>query len=218
MRSRLTFANVASAIALAVAVAGGTLAFGGGRANTGKIRACVTPATGDVRILSARDRCDRKERSLVWNKRGRRGPAGPPGQSGAPGANGADGAMGPTGPTGPQGTARGFARVAADGTLDAARSFNVTGVVRGSAFPDSFIDTYLCFDLGFEAKNVVVTPDMDGGRPTQTDRNYVFGGAVRDINNWCPDTHKEAVVQLFEYMHSGSSGFSPGIPFFVMFN
>lgn len=70
------------------------------------------------------------------------------------------------------------------------------------------VPAYLCFDLPFEPRNVVVTPDKDGGRPTHADRNYVFGASLTDRNGYCPATHTEAVVHFFP----------PGIPFFVMFN
>ena len=66
---------------------------------------------------------------------GATGPAGPQGPQGAQGPQGIQGNSGPAGPVGPQGpqgpqgaagTALAFAHVLADGTLDAAQSFNVT--------------------------------------------------------------------------------------------
>jgi hypothetical protein len=69
----------------------------------GSIHGCVGK-NGALRVIdSAKARCRRGERALVFNQRGPRGEAGPPGEPGLPGAPGLAGSSGPTGPAGPPG-------------------------------------------------------------------------------------------------------------------
>ncbi len=65
------------------------------------------------------------------------GPAGPMGPQGAQGPQGPAGPAGPAGPQGPAGTARAYATVSSDGTLDATRSFGILSVVKNS-FPGTY--------------------------------------------------------------------------------
>jgi hypothetical protein len=91
VRSRLTFANVASAVALFISLGGGAYAATGSllRADA-TIRACVGK-TGDVRVLTANQSCRKRETAIAWNKRGPAGIAGAPGPAGERGPAGADG-------------------------------------------------------------------------------------------------------------------------------
>ena len=69
------------------------------------IRACVTTASGAVRVLTDETKCRRGETLLSWNQRGPAGPQGIPGPQGVPGPTGPGGPAGATGPQGPQGPA-----------------------------------------------------------------------------------------------------------------
>jgi hypothetical protein len=80
MRSRLTFANVASAMALFISLGGG--AYGATSSGTdGTIHACLA-TSGNMRILTGSRSCNRRETAIAWN---RRGPAGPTGERGPAG-------------------------------------------------------------------------------------------------------------------------------------
>ena len=73
LRPHLTFANVASALALFVAVAGGAYAATRGGSDD-LIHACVNKRTGVIRRVGAGKHCRKsKEVALVWNKRGPQG-------------------------------------------------------------------------------------------------------------------------------------------------
>jgi hypothetical protein len=69
------------------------------------IYACLTPGSGQLRVVAGPEQCRRQESSLEWNVRGPEGvrglqglpgPQGPPGPQGEPGAPGAPGAPGPS--------------------------------------------------------------------------------------------------------------------------
>jgi hypothetical protein len=63
-------------------------------AGASTIHACVRPASGATRIVSARARCRRGEKRMSWSTSGPQGPAGPPGAPGSPGAAGPEGKPG----------------------------------------------------------------------------------------------------------------------------
>ena len=67
------------------------------------LRGCVNRRSGALRLVAGHAKCRRRERSVVWNKRGPVGAAGAAGAPGAPGATGAAGPKGDTGATGPAG-------------------------------------------------------------------------------------------------------------------
>lgn len=99
MRPRLSFANVASALALFISLGGGAYAATGKLVRADEtIRACVAKS-GSVRIVTAKQSCRTRETAVTWNRRGPvgrtgatgpRGPAGERGPAGADGANGRD--------------------------------------------------------------------------------------------------------------------------------
>ncbi len=72
--------------------------------------ACVS-RDGQIRLVDANDRCERREEKISWNRVGPQGPIGPQGPAGAPGAVGPTGPQGlagnpgPAGPVGPTGPA-----------------------------------------------------------------------------------------------------------------
>jgi hypothetical protein len=91
MRSRLTFANVASAVALFISLGGGAYAATSNFIRpAGTIRACVAKS-GSVRVLTAKQSCNKRETKVAWNRRGPVGKTGPAGPAGANGAAGTDG-------------------------------------------------------------------------------------------------------------------------------
>jgi hypothetical protein len=68
----------------------------------GAVRACYKKKSGALRIVAGRKRCNRAERTIVWNMRGPRGRRGvaDQGPTGGPGASGTPGPPGPAGPPG----------------------------------------------------------------------------------------------------------------------
>jgi hypothetical protein len=90
---RLSFANVASALALFISLGGGAYAATGKlRRADDTIRACVAKS-GGVRIVTAKQSCRTRETAVAWNRRGpvgRTGATGPAGERGLAGVNGRD--------------------------------------------------------------------------------------------------------------------------------
>jgi hypothetical protein len=85
LRSRLTFANVASSMALFISLGGGAYAATSSALGAdGTIRACLT-TSGSVRILTARHSCNRHETAIAWNRTGPAGMSGPTGERGPAG-------------------------------------------------------------------------------------------------------------------------------------
>jgi len=101
---------VVALLALGVASVGSLAAVSGGST----VSACVKKKGGSIRIVSARARCRKGEKSLSWNaigpagRQGPRGFAGARGFVGARGPTGATGATGSTGSAGSNGAANGF--------------------------------------------------------------------------------------------------------------
>jgi len=101
---------VGALLALGIVSVGSLAAVSGGST----ISACVKKKGGAIRIVSARARCKRGERTLSWSAVG---PTGRQGQRGFNGARGSTGARGPTGATGASGPAG--SNGAANGFIDA---------------------------------------------------------------------------------------------------
>ena len=70
---------------------------------SGVIEACVSQATGRVRVIGEGEVCRANEYPLSWNIEGLQGPQGEPGEQGPPGIQGEPGPQGPAGPQGPVG-------------------------------------------------------------------------------------------------------------------
>ena len=96
LRSRLTYANVISTIALFLALGGGAYAVTGSESDPpqadsaqiptrgGTIIGCYNRRTGSVRVVSSSRRCRRgRERVLRWAQRGRQGQPGAPADTSA---------------------------------------------------------------------------------------------------------------------------------------
>ena len=128
-----------------------------------------------------------------------RGPAGPQGPAGR------QGPQGPQGVPGAAGTARGYARVAADGTLDPATS---KGVISAAIAGGSLI----CFELGYTPDSVTATiesysTDQPGPGP------YGIVGAGRGQGaTACPATTDAYIAT------ADAAGAFTRYPVFVVFN
>lgn len=80
LRSRLSYANVMSTVAVFIALGGGAYALSGIPAKDGTIGACYVKKTGELRVVSSKRKCNRRtERFLRWNQRGVQGATGPAG-------------------------------------------------------------------------------------------------------------------------------------------
>jgi hypothetical protein len=96
IRRHLSYANVASTLALVFAMGGGAYA-ALSPVHNGVIHSCYRTSNGALRVVRAGARCGRHERALAFNQRGpigRRGPtglAGPTGETGAAGKTGVSG-------------------------------------------------------------------------------------------------------------------------------
>jgi Collagen triple helix repeat (20 copies) len=102
IRRHISYANVASTLALVFAMGGGAYA-ALGPIHTGVIFTCYRKATGAIRVVGRTARCTRRERALDFNGRGLAGARGPQGPSGKTGATGKTGSSGKTGATGKSG-------------------------------------------------------------------------------------------------------------------
>lgn len=135
LRCRLTYANVVSTLCLVLLVGGGT-AFAASQLERESVgtrqlkRAAVTPS----KLSNA------SKATLT----------GPAGAAGKQGAQGPQGPQGPQGVAGAPGTARAYARVAADGTIDPATSKNVISAETSGG-------SLLCFKLPFTPSSVIAT-------------------------------------------------------------
>lgn len=134
---------------------------------------------------------------------GRRGPQGPQGDAGpagqqgvkgdpgATGATGAPGAKGDTGNTGAAGSAVAYASVAANGTVDTARSKGVVSVNRASGFAH-----FYCFDLATTPVNATATLDIVGGIASTEATDAIVQLPPDTSINACDASHKDALVVL----------------------
>lgn len=103
LRRHLTFANVAAATALFIALGG--VAFAASSSligSNGEIKACANKQTGELRAIKSGAKCSKKETTLSWSQKG---PKGDTGAAGSVGASGAPGAQGQQGIQGIQGSA-----------------------------------------------------------------------------------------------------------------
>jgi hypothetical protein len=188
LRSKLTYANVVASLALFVALAGGT-AFAAAQLEKESVGAnqlkkgAVTP----TKLSKA-------------SKKTLTGPAGP---NGAAGATGPQGAQGPKGDTGAPGSALAYARVAANGTLDAAHSKNITSTSLSS------ITGVYCISPSVPVASVVVTtPHVGGDASTLTQANIIANGDA---------TTSACTTPAWVAIENGG-GTNENHPFYVVFN
>jgi hypothetical protein len=127
----LSYANVASTLALVFAMGGGAYAALSPVRN-GVIHTCFRTSNGSLRVVRAGARCGRRERALAFDQRG---PVGPRGATGASGPIGKTGATGRTGRTGASG------RGVTSATLGVG---NATCPSGGSSFTGASGTTFAC--------------------------------------------------------------------------
>jgi hypothetical protein len=131
IRRHLSYANVASTLALVFAMGGGAYA-ALSPVHNAVIHTCFRQANGALRVVHAGARCGRRERALAFNQRGRVGPRG---------ATGAPGPVGRTGATGKTGRAGAAGRNITSATLGAGNAACPGG---GSSFTTASGTTFAC--------------------------------------------------------------------------
>jgi hypothetical protein len=89
VRPRLSFANVASLLALVLAAGGVAFAAAGLVDGKGQIHGCVSKKNGRLRVVKKGTKCGKGQTKLVWSQKG---PPGGPGKTGlrGPGARSLD--------------------------------------------------------------------------------------------------------------------------------
>jgi hypothetical protein len=191
---RPTYANVAATVALFAALGGTSYAavtlphnsIGASQIKNNSINSSKVKNGSLLKV-------DFKSGQLPRGATGAAGPAGPAGPAGAAGAAGAPGK---------DGTAKAYAYVDATGTLDPARSSNVTSVTTAGATLD-------CFVLPFTPKNVVASiQGYENGGPNN------FGFVVTGIGTFaaCPAGTTAYIATLTQ------AGAFTRLPVYVMFN
>ena len=162
LRRRLSYANVMATVAVFIALGGSSYAALTVTSRTVKNNSLksIDLRNNSIRSVDVRNNSllakDFKAGQLPAGAPGPQGPKGDPGLPGAAGAKGDTGAQGEKGETGEPGSARGYAFVNADGTLDPSRSKNVDRAVR--------YDTgSYCVNFTFEPRNVTATLNIDPG-------------------------------------------------------
>jgi hypothetical protein len=162
VRSRLTFANAISLIALFVALGGtgyAALRLPAKSVGTKQLKAnAVVSAKVKNRSLLAKDfkkgqlPAGAKGDTGAAGATGDAGPKGDAGAKGDPGANGTPGGtgdhgptgptgpggVGTTGPTGPAGAVRAYGAIQGDGTIDTADSKNIVSVTHSAGSPGAY--------------------------------------------------------------------------------
>src|SRR3954471_15703081 len=104
MRFRPTYAGVVSTVALCLAAGGG--AYAAASSGAGGVHGCYRVGGGStLRVVPARSKCARAERSVALDRVGPPGPRGLAGERGVAGPAGEPGAAGPKGEPGAKGDA-----------------------------------------------------------------------------------------------------------------
>ncbi len=158
LRRRATFANTVSVVALLVALGGtgyAAVQVTGDDVRDGSLTGADV-RDGSLRPVDLTAGAVKTADQAARGPRGRRGPRGFRGLRGRPGAAGPTGATGAPGATGPSGAAAGYAHVNSDGTVDLARSKNITGV---NVVPQGS-GTYCFRGLAFAFGSIIATVDM----------------------------------------------------------
>ena len=121
-----------------VAVSAGSIAYASIPDGLGVIHGCYAKSSGALRVIdSAVGSCKATESQLSWNQQGLEGPGGP---------------------AGPQGSAVAYAHVLQDGTIDFARSKNVS--IPDAALPAAAQGFY-CLRASVPVSNVMATPEYN---------------------------------------------------------
>jgi hypothetical protein len=150
-RRHLSYANVASTLALVFAMGGGAYA-ALSPVRDGVIHTCLRKSNGALRVVRAGARCGRRERALAFNQRG---PVGPRGATGAQGPIGKTGATGKTGRTGASG------RSVTSATLGVGNASCASG---GSSFTTVSGTTFACNGVATSFASVDATATLAASR------------------------------------------------------
>lgn len=151
IRRHLSYANVASTLALVFAMGGGAYA-ALSPVHNGVIHTCFRKSNGALRVVRAGARCGRRERALAFNQRG---PVGPRGATGAQGPAGKTGRTGKTGKTGASG------RSVTSATLGVG---NTTCPNGGSSFTTVSGTTFACSGVATSFASVDATATLANSR------------------------------------------------------
>lgn len=197
LRTPSTFALLMLAVAV-VALSG--VAYAAIPAPDGTIEGCyakkngfilgIPYSKGDVRVVDEDEGCRTYETPIRWNQKGVPGDPGAPGDPGEPGE------------PGEPGSAKAYAFVESDGSVDAVRSKNVFDL--NVVSPE--VGVYCIKDLAFTPRNAVVTTPAGTGDPTIASASVAPpGGTVA-----CSGETAQIAVKTF-FAGSGnpvSSGFT----------
>jgi hypothetical protein len=104
IRRHVSYANVASTVALFLALSGGVaFAVTAIPDADGTVHGCYNLTNGALRVVAGAEACKSSESALSWNQKGVKGDPGAPGAPGAPGLPGTDGKDGTPGLPGADG-------------------------------------------------------------------------------------------------------------------
>jgi hypothetical protein len=214
LKLRLTRRRVVVLVAAVTLIAAGGAAYATIPDSGGVIHGCYSTKDGTLRVIDtdAGQTCGGKEASLDWNQTG---PEGPPGPQGGPG---------PQGPPGPEGSAKAYARINGDGTVNPTFSKGITSA--NVTHPRTGV--YCLRGLGFDPKIVVGNgvaglraDPVDVVAPAQFDT--VITTAVLPLN---PDSFlgvcdtalspTQATVRLYVYAAGGPSAGLVDRPFSIL--
>jgi hypothetical protein len=151
IRRHLSYANVASTLALVFAMGGGAYA-ALSPVHDGVIHTCYRASNGALRVVRAGAHCGRRERALAFNQRG---PTGPRGAMGLRGSTGKTGATGKTGKTGASG------RSVTSATLGVGNANCPNG---GSSFTSASGTTFACSGVATSFASVDATAALAASR------------------------------------------------------
>jgi hypothetical protein len=204
IRSRLTFANVISLIALFVALGGTgyaaiTLPKNSVTSKTIKKGAVTNAKLGKNAVTSSKVKNGSLLKADFANGQLPAGPQGPQGIQGPPGTNGTNGTNGTDGAQGPAGIAAAYARVAADGTLlpttDPANFPNGTKDIDASVITNPAAGTYCFTGMTFKPASALVSLD-NAGASTAGANNFSISAAIERGSNLggCPTGANARVV------------------------
>ena len=204
LRSRMTSAHVIALIALFVALGGTGYAAVKLPKNSVGAAQIKTGGVGSSEVKNGSlKKADFKNSDL---------PAGPQGPQGPAGTNGTNGAPGPAG------SAKAFARVATDGTLQpdvAGFPSQVKGIVAANVVKGeggAATGTY-CFDVDFRPSSAIVS--LDNADAAAANRNLVTSVAIdrgEDLGD-CPADHNDARVRIVD----GNTEAATDARFFIWF-
>lgn len=185
LRSKLTYANVVSTLALILVVGGGS-AFAAHQLAKNSVgsKQLKANAVTAAKIKNGAVSAAKLDGSATKALAGPQGPQGPQGPKGDPGA---------------PGEALGYAHFV-ENKLDMSKSKGIVGVTEGQFEGGSHKNTVICFDLSFAPSNISVTPQA---ALTSSSKIASFAAGVIPANEprpshaGCPDAFSDAEVEAY---------------------